>query len=268
MKRRIITLLTDFGLRDPYVSTMKGVILSICPTAEIVDISHQIRKFNINEAAFKLAFTAKYFKPSTIHLVVVDPGVGSSRKSLVVSTKNYFFIGPDNGVLSLAAEQDGIKRIIEITNEDLFLKPVSNTFHGRDIFSPIAAHVANEYPLEKIGPNTKKMIKLDFPQSVVTTDKINGAVLYIDGFGNIVTNINSELLKKLNVSHKTILEIQIKSKFKNIIMCNSYNEVTKEKLLGIIGSSGYLEISANQANAANLFNAEITDKISVKVSKA
>ncbi|MFX1449844.1 MAG: S-adenosyl-l-methionine hydroxide adenosyltransferase family protein, partial [Promethearchaeota archaeon] len=161
MKQRIITLLTDFGLEDPYVATMKGVILSICPTADIVDISHQIRKFNIREAAFKLAFIAQYFTPSTIHMVVIDPGVGSSRKSLVITTDNYIFIGPDNGVLYPAAEKDGIKNIIEIKNKDLFLKPVSNTFHGRDIFAPVAAHVANQFPLEKIGPPIKKIIKLD-----------------------------------------------------------------------------------------------------------
>ncbi len=267
MKRRIITLLTDFGLQDPYVSVMKGVILTICPTAEIVDISHQIGKFNIREAAFKLAFTAKYFEPNTIHLVVVDPGVGSSRKSLIISTENYFFIGPDNGVLSLAAEKDGIKRIIEITNEDLFLKPVSNTFHGRDIFAPVAAHVANHIPLNKIGSDRNEMIKLSLTKAAMISNEIFGEVLYTDGFGNIVTNINSDLLKKLNISHKTKMEIEIKAKLENIILCNSYNEVKKGELLGIIGSSGNLEISANQKSAANLLNAEINDKIRVRVFK-
>ncbi|MHA1378162.1 MAG: SAM hydrolase/SAM-dependent halogenase family protein [Candidatus Helarchaeota archaeon] len=263
MKRRVITLLTDFGLADPYVSSMKGVILNICPNAKIVDISHQIGKFNIREAAFKLAFTAQYFEPNTIHLVVVDPGVGSSRKALIVITKRYLFIGPDNGVLSIAAQKDGIKRIVEITNKKFFRKKVSNTFHGRDVFSPIAAYLARRVAVKRFGPNIKNLLKLEFPSPVTANNKINGEILYIDGFGNIITNIDSAVLKKMSISHKSKIEIQINNEIMNIPICNSYSEVIKGNLLGIIGSSGYLEISANQGNAASLFKASITDKIKI-----
>lgn len=196
MRNRIITLLTDFGLQDPYVSSMKGVILTIYPKAQIIDISHQINKFNIREAAFKLALTAQYFPSNTIHLVVIDPGVGSARKALIVLTTHYFFVGPDNGVLSLAAEKDEIKSIIEIQNKEFFLTHVSNTFHGRDIFAPVAAFLAKKVPLKKFGIFIKKMVKLDFSQAAIINNEIKGAVWYIDGYGNIITNIHSDLLKK------------------------------------------------------------------------
>ena len=182
MKQRIITILTDFGLQDPYVASMKGVILSINPDVQLIDISHEIGKFNIQEAAFKLAASVPYFTPSTIHLVVVDPGVGSDRKPLIVLTRHYFFIGPDNGVLSLAAEQDGIKRIIEIQNKNFIRKPVSNTFHGRDLFAPVAAYVAKRVALKKFGPNIRKMVKLKIPEVVISHNEIKGKILYIDGF--------------------------------------------------------------------------------------
>ena len=268
MKRRVVTLLTDFGLADPYVSTMKGVILKICPNAKLVDISHQISRHNIREAAFKLAFAAPYFEPFTIHLVVVDPGVGSSRKPIIIVTNRYFFVGPDNGVLSVAAENDGIKRIIEIKNKNFFRKPVSDTFHGRDIFSPIAANIAKRVALKRFGPNIKNIVKLDVPKPILSQNTINGEILYIDGFGNIITNIDSEFLKQINISHKSKIEVTIVDKINVIPVCKSYIEVYKGELLGIVGSNGYLEISANQSNAAEILDIDISDKISIKQSKS
>ncbi len=268
MKRRIITLLTDFGLADPYVSSMKAVILKIYPDAQIVDISHQIGKFNINEAAFKLAFTASYFEPDTIHLVVVDPGVGSSRKPIIVLTKRHLYVGPDNGVLSVAAEIDGIERIVEITNKNMFLKPVSNTFHGRDVFAPVAAYLAKRVALKKFGPNIGKMVKLDFPKPITSHGQILGEVLYVDGFGNIITNVDADVLKKSNISQDTLIEFKIIENKQEFKLCNSYNDVYKGELLAIIGSSGYLEVSANQSSAANLLNVNVKDKFSINVAKS
>ncbi|MHA1297831.1 MAG: SAM hydrolase/SAM-dependent halogenase family protein [Candidatus Helarchaeota archaeon] len=268
MKRRVITLLTDFGLTDPYVSAMKGVILDICPSAKLIDISHQIGKFGIREAALKLAFAAQYFESGTIHLVVVDPGVGSSRKAIIITTKHYAFVGPDNGVLSIAAEKDGIKKIVEIKNKKMFRKNISNTFHGRDIFSPVAAYLARRVALKRFGPNLRNFVKLEIPKPSISHREINAEILYVDGFGNIITNIDVDLLKKANISHKSKIQVRINEIIHEIPICNFYSEVYKEELLGIVGSTGYFEISVNQGSAANLFNAKITDKIKIKLATA
>ncbi|MFX1297384.1 MAG: S-adenosyl-l-methionine hydroxide adenosyltransferase family protein, partial [Promethearchaeota archaeon] len=189
MQEPIITLLTDFGEKDPYVGEMKGVILSICPNAKIIDLSHDIEKHNIYEGSFFLYSTAKYYPKHTIHLVVIDPGVGSERKSLVIQSKNYYFVGPDNGVLSLAALDNKIQKVIEINNPSYFLKPVSDTFHGRDIFAPIAAHLANNTTPEKFGSLTQTWIQIKIPEVLIKKNEIIGEIIHIDRFGNLVTNI-------------------------------------------------------------------------------
>src|SRR6185437_8130238 len=156
----IITLTTDFGLADWFAATMKGVILSIQPDAHIVDMTHDIRPGDIRAGAFALAAGCRFFPKATIHVAVVDPGVGSERRAIAVRTSDYFFVGPDNGVLSLALAGENIKAIHRITNERLFRHPISNTFHGRDIFAPVAGHLSKGLPVRRLGPAMKSFVRL------------------------------------------------------------------------------------------------------------
>ena len=188
----IITLTTDFGLRDPFVGIMKGVILSIAPEAQLVDIAHDIPSHDILEAAFIIDSAFRYFPPKTIHLVVVDPGVGGSRRPIAASTGDQYFVAPDNGVLSFILNTGPLTPIptYHITNASLFHQPVSKTFHGRDIFAPVAGHLARGAPIDSVGPRIVDFVRKSSPRP-----RRNGAraliatVLRIDRFGNIITNL-------------------------------------------------------------------------------
>lgn len=259
MAPKIITLTTDFGLRDPYVAEMKAVILGICPNATIVDVSHEIEKFNVKMGAFILASAAPYFPKGTIHVAVVDPGVGTKRKPILIETEQCFYIGPDNGVLALAATKQGIKRIYEIANSKLMLPKISNTFHGRDVFAPAAAHLANGTPPADFGPQTHDIVMPEFAKVVRKQSSLIGEVLHIDGFGNIVTNFSKEDFEKLGV--KEVVEVRLKNVDLRLKLCEAYSEAELQKPLAIIGSHNFLEISINQGNAAKTFRAEIGDKI-------
>jgi S-adenosylmethionine hydrolase len=261
----IITLLTDFGESDPYTGAMKGVILTICPKARIIDLSHNIQKHNIHEGALYLLSVAKYFPKNTIHLVVVDPGVGTSRKPLIIQSRNYFFIGPDNGVLSLAALDDKVQKIIKISNDAYFLKPVSNTFHGRDIFAPVAAHLAVNRNIEKFGSEIGDWVQLEIPKVRVDGNKIYGEIIHVDRFGNVITNISQEILQRIQNSEKKFIRIQINQFDSKIKLCTSYDQVGFGELLGIFGSSNLLEIARNQDSAAAALNVQVNDKILVEL---
>ena len=261
----IITLLTDFGESDPYSGAMKGVILSICPKARIIDLSHNIQKHNIHEGALYLLSVAKYFPKNTIHLVVVDPGVGSSRKSLIVQSRNYFFIGPDNGVLSLAALDDKVQKIIAISNDAYFLKPVSSTFHGRDIFASVAAHLAVNRRIEEFGGTTRDWIQIEIPKVKIDGNKIYGEIIHIDRFGNVITNISQEIFQRIQKSEIEFIQIQINQFDSKIKLCKAYDQVGLGELLGIFGSSNLLEIARNQDSAAAALNVQVNDKILVEL---
>lgn len=261
----IITLLTDFGESDPYTGAMKGVILSICPKARIIDLSHTIQKHNIHEGALYLLSVAKYFPKNTIHLVVVDPGVGTSRKPLIIQSRNYYFVGPDNGVLSLAVLDDKVQKIIEISNDTYFLKPVSNTFHGRDIFAPIAAYLAANRSIEKFGSEVRDWVQLEIPKVRVEGNKIQGEIIHIDTFGNVITNISQEILQQIQKSEKGFIQIQINEFESTIKLCTSYDQVGTGELLGIFGSFNLLEIARNQDSAAAALNVQVNDKVQVEL---
>lgn len=244
----IITLLTDFGLEDNFVGVMKGVILGINPDVSIVDITHNVRQHNIMEAAFLLKGSYRFFPKGTIHLVVVDPGVGSHRKAIIVKTRDYYFIGPDNGVLSLALEGQRVERVINITNEKYFLKPVSNTFHGRDVFTPVASYLSKDIPLERFGEEIRGYKKLDIPKF----KSGKGQVIYIDRFGNLITNIPKGMSGKIQFKGISIDKIS-----------SSYAEVRIGKPLAIFGSFGYLEIGVNQRSAEDYFKAKVGDVVRI-----
>ena len=257
----IITLVTDFGNTDPYVGIMKGVILSICPDAKIVDISHNITPQNIQQANWILKCSYTYFPKGTIHVCVVDPGVGSTRKPILLETSNYFFIGPDNGIFTAILEQEIIKNAIELREEKYWLKNISKTFHGREIFAPVAAHLAGGVSPKEFG----KIINVETLRCNVSTNELiktkngyQGIVQYIDCFGNLITNIPDAFLPQ-----------KIKGKIKNIAfggLVSSYSEGEKDKLFAIIGSHGFLELSVNKGSAVKLTGAGVGDKVEIYVS--
>jgi S-adenosylmethionine hydrolase len=252
-------LTTDFGLKDPYVAEMKAVILGICPNAVIIDITHEIEKFNIRMGAYVLASAVPYFPADSIHMAVVDPGVGTRRRPIVIQTRQGFFVGPDNGLLVLAAEKQGIMRIHELANPRFMLPKVSQTFHGRDVFAPAAAHLMNGVKPEEFGPEIRKAVQPKFAKVTRRNGVLIGEVLHVDGFGNIITNINEKEVAQSHAKGEVNLELvsyKLKLKF-----CRAYGETKPQEPLALIGSHGYLEISINQGNAAKKFETKPGDKI-------
>jgi len=257
VRKPLITLLSDFGFKDPYVAEMKAVILSICPDAYIIDMSHEIEKFNIRMGAFVLAQAAPYFPEGTIHVAVVDPGVGTARRPIIVETERSLFVGPDNGLLLLAAHNERIKSIYEISNRKYMLKRISRTFHGRDIFSPAAAYLARGVEPSEFGPVIRDPVKPSFSSPEIREEEITGEVIHIDGFGNIITNVSEKNLKAAGISEGENLRVQLGDKQMILRVCSSYDEVQKNAPLSIIGGTGFLEISVNQGNASKILNVKI-----------
>jgi hypothetical protein len=261
MSNPIITLTTDFGLKDPYIAEMKAVILSISPTATIVDITHEIEKFNIRMGAYILASASKYFPKGTIHVAVVDPGVGTKRRPILIQTKHDFYIGPDNGVLVLAAENKGIEHVSEISNRKLMLPKISNTLHGRDIFAPAAAHLADGTSPSEFGQEIHNIVTPEFAKIIRRKNMLVGEVLHTDSFGNIITNLGEKELDLIGA--KSMVDIRLKNVRLKLKLCKAYAEAKPQESLAIIGSHNFLEISINQGNAAQNFKAKIGDKITL-----
>jgi len=262
----IVTLLSDFGLRDPYVAEMKAVILSICPDALIVDISHKIRKFDVRMGAFILSQAAPYFPSGTIHVAVVDPGVGTERRPIIIETERSFYVGPDNGLLVLSAQREEISRIYEIANPKFTLKNVSRTFHGRDIFSPAAAYLAKGIPPSHFGPEIHDPVTPSFTEPTVQQNEIRGEVIHIDGFGNIITNVTLKDLNTIGVEEGKSLSLKLGGRDLTLRLCSAYNQVPRKTLLAIIGGSGFLEISVNQGDASQVFSVEPGEEVVFKSS--
>lgn len=264
MQQTIITLLSDFGLKDPYVAEMKAIILSKCPEAKIVDISHEIDKFNIRMGVFVLASATPYFPKGTIHVVVVDPGVGTKRRPIIVETEYGYFVGPDNGVLLLAALKDGVRHVYVIENPLYMLLKVSNTFHGRDIFASVAAHLAAGVNASQFGKEIRDYVEPNFTKPRFQENTVFGEVLHIDSFGNIITNISSKIFKKLGVRESESIWIKLGKKTTALKLCSAYGDVSPSGALAVVGSHGFLEISVNQSNAAKRFKTKTGDLIRVQ----
>jgi S-adenosylmethionine hydrolase len=252
MTRPILTLTTDFGLADHFVGTMKGVILGICPAAQIVDISHGVTPFAIAEGAYLIAEAWRYFPKKTVHVVVVDPGVGSARRPILVEAGGQYFLGPDNGVLSMVYLHEKCK-VRHIANEKLFRHPVSQTFHGRDIFAPVGAHLAAGVPPARTGKLMRDYLKPEFekPHRAGKRTWI-GRILKIDRFGNIVTNFHVSDFAGLEMRPFTLglgpREVTW--------LARSYAECPAGELCLILGSSGYFEVSLREGSAAQLVKCE------------
>ena len=242
---KIITLTTDFGTRDPFVGAMKGVLLSVYPGAEVVDITHEVTPFDILEGALALASACPYYPPGTIHLAVVDPGVGTKRKAVAVRAGDHFFVGPDNGILSLALAGDKRYHAVEIRNPKYRGKAVSSTFHGRDVFAPAAAHLAKGIPLARLGPEVKVLRTLALPPVRKTKRGLEGEIIAFDRFGNAVTNLRRQ--KAEGGKQKAIERIRVQGRA--IRLAETYGDAKPGEPLALWGSHGFLEIAVNQGSA-------------------
>ena len=250
--RPIITLTTDFGLNDHFVGTMKGVILKILPNAEIVDICHSVQAFDILDGALALAQAYSYFPTRTVHLVVVDPGVGSARRPIIASSEEQNFVAPDNGVLSLMYAREERLSVRHITSDHYFLQPVSNTFHGRDIFAPIAAYLAKGVDHEKFGAEITDFVRFNAPKpKAADINTLRGVVLRVDRFGNLITNFTPQDAPALFQQQPPAFKIVV-GKREISAMRQNYAEGAPGEVFGVFGSMGYLEIVANRGSAAQL----------------
>ena len=248
MPAPLISLTTDFGLSDHYVGVMKGVILSICPRARIVDISHGVGAYEIAEGAFTISQAYRYFPRGAVHVVVVDPGVGTSRRPILAQAAGQYFIAPDNGVLSMVYAREKHK-VRAISSVRYFLQPVSNTFHGRDIFAPVAAHLAGGISAARFGKIVADYLRLDFDKPARTGRRTwTGAILKVDRFGNMITNFSVEDFPDLD---KRSFEIVAGPQRINRFAIN-YAECAFGEPFIIAGSAGYYEISVGQTSAARL----------------
>lgn len=257
---KIITLTSDFGLRDPYVAEMKAAILGICPDCVLVDVTHLVEKFNVRAGALALSSAAPYFSRSTVHVAVVDPGVGTQRRPIALETKGGFFVGPDNGLLILPAEAQGIVRVHEIINRQFMLPHVSGTFHGRDIFAPAAAHLANGVSIEELGPQITNVAKPRFAMVERGKDFLVGEVLHIDDFGNIITNLNR---KDAAALMDGVVQVQLPNATMEMKAAKAYADAKPQQPVALFGSHDYMEIALNQGSAAAKFSAKTGDKIIV-----
>lgn len=247
----VITLTTDFGDPPLYPAAMKAVIFGLNPEARIVDITHSVPRAGIREGAFALYFLAPYFPPQTVHVAVVDPGVGTSRRPLAIkagsSGKEHFFVGPDNGLLIPAARRigAGLMEVYEITNRALMLTGISNTFHGRDVFAPVGARLSKGFPIEKVGPKISDFTDLDFGNFGIDGKVIFGEVLFIDSFGNVITNIPGELVLELCAFGA---ELEVNGRLLPFVQ--TYGLARPGEPLALIGSHGFLEFAVNRGDAA------------------
>lgn len=252
MLKPILTLTTDFGLSDHYAGTMKGVILSICPQAQIVDIGHEVSPFEITEGAYLIAQAYRYFPRKTVHIVVVDPGVGTSRRPILMEAAGQYFVAPDNGVLSMIYTREK-HRIRLISNEKYFRHPVSRTFHGRDIFSPVAAHLASGVAPARMGKLIEDYLRPAFQKPQRAGKRTwSGRILKIDRFGNIVTNFHTEDFPDLEKRNFAM----VIGPHETSVLAHTYAESSPGELFVIVGSSGYLEVSVSQGSAARKIGCE------------
>ncbi len=238
--KHIITLCTDFGIEDPYAGVMKGVILGINPEARIVDITHSIPKFEVLTGALTLSSYYCYYPQGTIHIAVIDPGVGSDRKPIAMEADGNYFVGPDNGLFSLIYKRSKTC-IREITNPEYMRPQVSSTFHGRDIFAPAAAHISLGASINELGDEVLSPVTIELPEPEILRDRVSGEIIHTDSFGNLLTNIPGEMVKR--GSQVFVGELSLGAPK------SSYRSAKKGELLAIIGSSGYLEISLNRGSA-------------------
>jgi S-adenosylmethionine hydrolase len=260
-KKRIITLTSDFGLADGYVASMKGVLLSLCPEARLVDISHDVPPHEILPTALILEATARYFPPDTIHLVVVDPGVGSRRRALALSAAGHYFVGPDNGVFTPFLQEGISAGAVAVEEERFRLRPFSSTFHGRDLFAPAAAHIARGADYRSLGPALDDPVKFPWPRATMEGDELAGVVLHVDHFGNCITSIKEEDLPAWEAYYVRCCDVDFGA------LKRHYAEVVSGAPLALVNSMGRLELAIAQGNAAVALGIKAGDDVRVTSKK-
>ncbi len=259
----MIAFMTDWGYKNYYVGVVKSVIKQINPSAEVVDLVHGIEPFNIRKGAYMLKRSIDDFPKGTVFLVVIDQGVGTSRKAMAFeSDDGYFFVGPDNGVLTFAIEDHGVKEMVEIVNPEYFYKKkVSATFHGRDIFAPAAAHISKGVALKNLGPYLMSYATLHHRRFKVKDGKIYGEIAYYDGFGNLETNIPASAIREVGKELDDIVKVKIGKRIYELPFVRAFGEVKVGELLIHEDSSSFLEISVNQGSAREMIKAPEGEEI-------
>jgi S-adenosyl-L-methionine hydrolase (adenosine-forming) len=247
--RPVVALLTDFGVRDHYAGTMKGVVLGICPEATLVDITHDVPPHDVMAAALALSASYRYFPAGTVFLVVVDPGVGSSRRPLAAEVGDYRFVAPDNGALSGVFKDSPPRRVVELSERRFARPTVSRTFEGRDRFAPAAGWLAKGTELKALGRALSDFVRLDIPDPVVDEDGISGQVLHVDHFGNLVTNIDRRSFERLGRQGEPTLEIEVGGQRVRRLV-TTYAEIAPGEVGGLFGSTDHLEIACQAESAA------------------
>ena len=258
---RVVTLLSDFGSKDGYVAQMKGTILDLCPNAVITDISHDIERHNIPMGSFILETSAPYFPEATIHVAVVDPGVGSARKAIVIECNGGLLIGPDNGLLARASEKLGLKSIYEIREKEFQRKHLSSTFHGRDVFAYTAGLIASGRRPEEVGPKVSKLEKFPLPSPRLSGKKLVCQVLHVDIFGNVITNVGEKVVRKIPVKLGGGVEIRSGTRKLQAQYHRSYYEVDKGAMAVLLGSQRFLEIAVREDSAKDKLDVKALDKL-------
>src|SRR5271165_797664 len=254
---RIVTFTTDFGLSDPFVGIMHGVVLNIHPATTIADISHAVGSYDVFDGAWTIAQAYRFFPPRTVHIVVVDPGVGSERRPIMVETEDYVLVAPDNGVLSLVEAREEKFVVRHVTAERYFLQPVSQTFHGRDVFAPVAGWLSKGIAPAEFGPEISDYVRLSLKKvERVGENSLRGEVVKVDKFGNLITNISAAEAPALFSPKPSKVSILVAGETITRV-CTSYAVGGEDELFAIVGSSGYLEIAARQASAAEKLDAGV-----------
>jgi S-adenosylmethionine hydrolase len=261
-----ITLLSDFGLTDPYVSEMKGVILSANPELKIVDVSHGIERHNIAMGSFILETALPYFPEGSIHVAVVDPGVGTERLPLVVLCNLGILVGPDNGLLVRAAERLGFMAAYEIDSQRFKGEKVSATFHGRDVFARTGAKLANGLQPSTLGPEVKELVKLDIPSVAVSDGRVTCTVLHVDSFGNTILNLGEEEFLRLGLQESSHVVVETKHGRSSGSIVRTYSDISPDQLGIILGSQGYAEIAMRESSAAARLGLKPLDRVEIRFS--
>ncbi len=251
MKNRpVVTLLTDFGLRDPFVGIMKGVILGLCPEAAIVDLCHEVPAYHILSGSFLLASAIPYFPPGTVHVAVVDPGVGGPRRPVLARIGAQFFVAPDNGLLSYPMVKDTVGEVRVITAREYLLDRISATFHGRDVFAPVAGHLASGVPLDRFGPVISDAVRLQIPRAHCdSSGALVGEVLWVDRFGNCVTSITQEDLTRFASTPERTVQVHLLGRLLGQVV-SFFGAVPPGGRGATVGSTGHLELFVHQGNLA------------------
>ena len=261
----VISLMTDFGIKDGNVGVMKGVVWGICPTAQISDLSHMIQPQNIREAAYVFARCAPYFPKGSIHVVVVDPGVGTARRPMAAQIGDWFYVGPDNGTVTgllERAEREGWqKTFVELNQKRYWLQTISHVFHGRDIFSPVAAHLASGVSLAELGTAFENPVRLELPKPEKKTNGWRGEVIHIDHFGSASTNIHVEDLGEAMKQKETITIRLNGSEVHGMV--DTFGDRSVGELIALIGSTGNLGIAVVNGSAVQILGTKVGDRVEV-----